>query len=935
MDTRIALECGYKLRLGDTIYEILCPIGFGSNAFAYLAQYPDNLQPDTVHQVILKELFPYHPKGLIFRAPDGSLSVVPEEEAFFEMHKRSFLRGNRTHIDFQNDRADLAAPHINTYEKNRTLYSIMAQSNGQTLRQVMTQKRDLLSLGDIVACIINLLDALSAFHAQGLLHLDISPENILLLPLHKGRSEHQRKLMLIDYNSSWSLEDLAQSEGITLDAKENYASPEVRMNQREAVAPASDLFSVAAIFWELVQGRPLDFSRLYTGGALVPELEARFGSLPQSVVYKTVQILRMGLKLPPTQRYQSTQAMQDDLEQLQALIEGKGVTHSSLFEIGTRLNRHQPEPVFKPLVQTEQGILPMEALTEYRNVILTGESGLGKTVALKSLLKGRPLRYDPLLPVTLFIPLCEYDESPCFIQRWIVDKVSFSAEEPSFQDALYNLNRLLDTGGPIITLLLDGLNEASGHIKHLLKEINQLSKLPAVRMIVTARTEGTHHMALAHFTPARLLPPPDEAVAAYLQAAAVPMPEDSITRQLIQNPLMLKLYVDGQQMQSEKSAFIGSGDIVNGYLDSVVAFHRQQAVGDEAKQYQIAFIMEHLLPHIAHAMGPKTAVSQAELSHICEINYRRLSSKTYARAFPHYLGKSRVILENIKDAREWFDFAICEIAVKELALISCQGESYRFGHRAVQDALAGRYPQTRRAYLAALAKYKLLPSLAIALVIGAGMIGLQRAMPGSYPVTAEQINLNSMAMNGVVSAMTGMDEQLRNEKNVLKGLLELEPSAAQEKIAQALLKNDLIRYEPINAALFVHTPLDIRLLEDLYSLPKQHNLWQRDMLERFACMVAEDSIYTPKMRAKAVADYQEYLSVYEKMIFAKIYKLMQPLNETGRKDLLKALSYSSEIGNVYLLFDVPDDPQDLDNIIFKAEERLGSLNQSLDIVRRR
>ncbi|MCD8327415.1 MAG: hypothetical protein LUC90_12310 [Lachnospiraceae bacterium] len=44
--------------------------------------------------------------------------------------------------------------------------------------------------------LIKILDALDCFHQNGFLHLDISPDNILLL---------KEDALLIDYNSVWSL----------------------------------------------------------------------------------------------------------------------------------------------------------------------------------------------------------------------------------------------------------------------------------------------------------------------------------------------------------------------------------------------------------------------------------------------------------------------------------------------------------------------------------------------------------------------------------------------------------------------------------------------------------------------------------------------------------------------------------------------------------
>ena len=87
---------------------------------------------------------------------------------------------------------------------------------------------------------IGLLDALEAFHMSGYLHLDISPDNVMLV----GSGEQER-IFLIDYNSARALN---ATELAYVSCKAGYSAPEVTVPELSQVGFASDLYSVAAVF---------------------------------------------------------------------------------------------------------------------------------------------------------------------------------------------------------------------------------------------------------------------------------------------------------------------------------------------------------------------------------------------------------------------------------------------------------------------------------------------------------------------------------------------------------------------------------------------------------------------------------------------------------------------------------------------------------------
>lgn len=329
MDARQPLAQGAALTLGGRTYHIQGLIGRGATSFVYAATYADSLRGQKRHAVLVKELFPYHPKGLISRAKDGAITFPPEAAAFFELRRKSFIRGNNAHIGLQNVRADMAGMNVDSCEANGSVYTILGNTHGETLQSALRGGL-LVTLPTAVGWTQSLLDALEVFHKNRLLHLDISPDNILLLPLSGDKPEKRRTLLLIDYNSVWDMDELSCSDDVYFSVKDSYSAPEVRLMDRRSIGAAADLFSVCAVFAELLQGKPLDFSSLYTGaniGAITDSITgANAGLLANAappVKAKAAEILGTGLKLPPKRRYQSIGELRRELNELENLLAGE------------------------------------------------------------------------------------------------------------------------------------------------------------------------------------------------------------------------------------------------------------------------------------------------------------------------------------------------------------------------------------------------------------------------------------------------------------------------------------------------------------------------------------------------------------------------------------------------------------------------------------
>ena len=121
--------------------------------------------------------------------------------------------------------------------------------DGSILRNVLDNEepeaRDLLTILDRIQAIA---DGLSAMHAAGVVHLDLSPANVLL---PAGR----QPLKLVGLGSGWLLDD--PFPGLGHRGSPGYTAPETFAGGESgtALSTAADVFSLGAILFEMVAGR--------------------------------------------------------------------------------------------------------------------------------------------------------------------------------------------------------------------------------------------------------------------------------------------------------------------------------------------------------------------------------------------------------------------------------------------------------------------------------------------------------------------------------------------------------------------------------------------------------------------------------------------------------------------------------------------------------
>jgi Tol biopolymer transport system component len=172
-------------------------------------------------------------------------------------------------------------------QSGSTAALVMELVEGKPLREVCGKP---MPIPDVLAIGLQIAEALAAAHASSVIHGDIKPENILLRP------DHYVKLLDFGLARKVTTETIALGSGLALGTL-RYMSPE--QARTEPLTPASDVFSLGLVLYELLAGRhafpavsPLDTAQGILGkeavapSSLNPHVPARLDLLVGAMLAK-------------------------------------------------------------------------------------------------------------------------------------------------------------------------------------------------------------------------------------------------------------------------------------------------------------------------------------------------------------------------------------------------------------------------------------------------------------------------------------------------------------------------------------------------------------------------------------------------------------------------------------------------------------------------
>ena len=229
----------YCLRKGTRLigrYTIEGVLGQGGFGITYLGM-------DELHKkkVAIKEFFP---QGIVTRNIEYedtvTVTLVGEKENY-DKGKERFLKEAQTMAMFSKDKGIVKA--LDFFEINNTAYIVMEYLEGVTLKQYLRENKRI-DAEDLVELLVPLIEALDEIHSQGLIHRDISPDNIMVLP--DGR------IKLMDFGAARDYTEFGE-KSLSIVLKPGYAPPE-QYQTHGVQGPWTDIYALCATMYKCITG---------------------------------------------------------------------------------------------------------------------------------------------------------------------------------------------------------------------------------------------------------------------------------------------------------------------------------------------------------------------------------------------------------------------------------------------------------------------------------------------------------------------------------------------------------------------------------------------------------------------------------------------------------------------------------------------------------
>ncbi len=187
---------------------------------------------------------------------------------------------------------------LDTFCENETAYIVMEFVEGETLKR-LAEKNGPMPFDECAQLLLPLLEGLDKVHAQGLIHRDISPDNIM--------RQADGTLRLLDFGAA--KDTSAQRDGTSQLVAKHGFSPVEQYTATGKVGPWTDVYAICATMYYMVTGEVLpDALERLDGDAL------DFSKAKTPLTGEQKAILTAGLAVRQENRTQSTGALAEQLK---------------------------------------------------------------------------------------------------------------------------------------------------------------------------------------------------------------------------------------------------------------------------------------------------------------------------------------------------------------------------------------------------------------------------------------------------------------------------------------------------------------------------------------------------------------------------------------------------------------------------------------------
>lgn len=275
-------------------YRVESVLGEGGFGITYLAV--DTFMNEAV---AIKEYFPslFVTRDTTFGISSQITVITGENEIDYEKGLTRFEKEVANLAKFQSVSGIVSVKSF--FKENNTGYMVMEYIDGITLKSYLHENGGKLSYDQTILMMQPIMDALSVVHKEGIIHRDISPDNIMVTK--------EGVLKLIDFGAARYVGQ--DDKSLTVLLKEGYAPPEQYRTDGKQGA-WTDIYALCATMYWMISGEvPIDsISRVVSEDKLKPLRE--LANVPKNVD----RAIMKGMSISQKSRYKTIEKLDRALQ---------------------------------------------------------------------------------------------------------------------------------------------------------------------------------------------------------------------------------------------------------------------------------------------------------------------------------------------------------------------------------------------------------------------------------------------------------------------------------------------------------------------------------------------------------------------------------------------------------------------------------------------
>lgn len=216
------------------------------------------------------------------------------------------------------------------FYENETAYIIMEYINGITLKDHLTKVGGRMKQNEVIKMMKPVLESMNKIHEVGIIHRDISPDNIMITK--------NKQIKLTDFGAA-RVFDTEDNKSITVVLKRGYA-PEEQYRAKGNQGPWTDVYALCATMYRMITGvTPQEALERIIDDNVEP-----LSKYDSTIWPETEYAIMKGLSLRAQDRYQTVNDLIDALYYSVMEYDADGTPHLVVTKESTAPDPIQPQP---------------------------------------------------------------------------------------------------------------------------------------------------------------------------------------------------------------------------------------------------------------------------------------------------------------------------------------------------------------------------------------------------------------------------------------------------------------------------------------------------------------------------------------------------------------------------------------------------------------